>query len=86
MKIQFIPQIYTAKNNPQLKQNNNNSNNTEIKNMSYSPIAYQDYNISFGARTPEDFYEFNAQSMPYSMQNYLNYNKEERKKIFHRNK
>lgn len=81
MKIQFIPQIYTAKNNPQLKQNNNNSNNTEIKNMSYSPIAYQDYNISFGARTPEDFYEFNAQSMPYSMQNYLNYNKEERKNI-----
>lgn len=77
MKIQFVPQYYTANCNKPKPQNYKQASNN-INNQSYNPIAYQDYNVSFGARTPENFYEFNADSMPYSMRNYLNYDKNQR--------
>ncbi len=77
MRIQFIPKYYATNCKKPKSQNNQHSQNNIIH-SSYNPIAYQDYNISFGARTPENFYEFNAESMPYSMRNYLNYDKEQR--------
>ena len=77
MRIQFIPKYYATNCKKPKSQNNQHSQNNIIH-SSYNPIAYQDYNISFGTRTPENFYEFNAESMPYSMRNYLNYDKEQR--------
>lgn len=81
MKIQFTPQIYSSYNKKPLLTKQQIPSPQIANSITYNPITYKDFNISFGARTPEDFYEFNAQSMPYSMRNYLNYNKEERKHI-----
>ena len=82
MKIQFNPQTYPSYNNKKTLITKQQQQNPQRSNsVSYNPITYKDFNISFGARTPEDFYEFNAQSMPYSMRNYLNYDKENRKHI-----
>lgn len=81
MKIQFNPQIYSSYNKKPLLTKQQIPSPQIANSITYNPITYKDFNISFGARTPEDFYEFNAQSMPYSMRNYLNYNKEERKHI-----
>ena len=55
-------------------------------NFSYNPVAYRDYNISFGDRlfrTPENFYEqdFNRENMPETMASYLFGNYEDRKHI-----
>lgn len=51
----------------------------------YNPIYYKDYNvqISFGKRSPEDFYsqDFNRDNMPETMRNYLNEKPAERSKI-----
>ena len=46
-------------------------------------FAYQDYNISFQARTPENFYEqdFNVKNMPKTMKEYLYFDYENRKHI-----
>lgn len=57
-------------------QNPINTPNTKI-------FAYQDFNISFGARTPENFYEqdFNRNNMPDSMKEYLFYDYENRQHI-----
>ena len=45
--------------------------------------GYQDFNINFRGRTPENFYEqeFNIKFMPETMKKYLNANYEERKHI-----
>lgn len=56
-----------------------------LQNGVYNPIYYSDYNvhISFGKRTPEDFYaqDFNRDNMPETMKKYLNARFEERSKI-----
>lgn len=82
MQIQFIPQYkvnnYALKNNQEPQRTKTQKSNN-IK--AYNPISYKDFNISFGARTPENFYEFNSESMSYSMRNYLNYDYEQRKHI-----
>ena len=73
MKIQFTPQfklnsyIYT-------KQPQKNTN--IIHEYSYNPVAYRDYDISFGERLfrkPEDFYaqEFNEKGMPKLLHEYI---------------
>jgi len=59
-------QEYTT--NPQAARN--------IQTKEYSPVAYQDFNISFGERlfrTPENFYEqdFNEQNMPKTLHKYI---------------
>ena len=85
MKIQFITPIYVGKNNLQIKQNSGKNQNTttNINNKEYKAIAYKDYNISFGARTPENFYAqtFNRENMPHTMKEYLNYDYETRQHI-----
>lgn len=82
MKIQFIPLVSTHNyTRPNQKINDVNKKQKPIIDYTYNPITYQDYNISFGARTPENFYEFNSKTMPYSMRNYLNYDREQRKHI-----
>ena len=50
----------------------NRSNPTIQTNLNNIP-AYRDFNISFTGRTPEDFYPFNRDRMPYAMCNYLDY-------------
>lgn len=51
--------------------------------VNYNPIAYRDYNITFCARTPEDFYaqEFNRNNMPSTMKDYLFLDYENRQHI-----
>jgi len=46
-------------------------------------FAYQDFNITFTGRTPENFYEqeFNRKNMPESMKAYLDYDYKERRHI-----
>lgn len=84
MYIQSIsltqPQQYKAnfKNKPNKIRN--------FKEHSYNPIAYRDYNISFGDRlfrTPENFYEqdFNRENMPQTMASYLFADYDDRKHI-----
>ena len=75
MKVQFTPQLLLQKRiqqNPQYTKEKLESQNS----YSYNPIAYQDYNISFGARlfrSPENFYEqdFNEQNMPKALHKYI---------------
>lgn len=74
MKVQFTPSLLTFK--TQNQQFKNNKNNDIHKNYSYNPIAYNDYNISFGARlfrSPENFYEqdFNKNGMPVTLHRYI---------------
>lgn len=56
-----------------------------LQSGAYNPLYYSDYNvrISFGKRTPEDFYaqDFNRDNMPETMKKYLNARFEERSKI-----
>lgn len=75
MKVEFTPSIFTVKS---FNRTNNNSKNKEdnVKSYSYNPVAYRDYNISFGARlfrSPENFYEqdFNKENMPKSLREYI---------------
>ncbi len=85
MKIQLIQPSYVGKHNLQIKQNSGKNQNTttNINNKEYKAIAYQDYNISFGTRTPENFYAqtFNRENMPNTMKEYLNYDYETRQHI-----
>ena len=75
MKVLFTPQFklsdYTAQKQEVLKHKDK-----ENTNYSYNPIAYRDYNISFGARlcrSPENFYEqdFNEKNMPKTLHDYI---------------
>lgn len=75
MKVQFTPQLFQNKpfsqSKPQIKTKEENQNS-----YSYNPIAYKDFNVSFGARlfrTPENFYEqdFNEQNMPDTLHKYI---------------
>ncbi|MBD5401236.1 hypothetical protein HDR58_00330 [bacterium] len=77
MRIQFNPQHIAPIYKKNLNQNNKNIENNS-KTYTYNPISYQDYNLTFTGRTPEDFYVFNSKSMPYTMKNYLNYDYEQR--------
>lgn len=83
MQIQFIPQYRFNNCRVKIREQQVENKNIITGNSSstYNPISYKDFNISFGARTPENFYEFNTESMPYSMRNYLNYDYEQRKHI-----
>lgn len=81
MKISNISYITSLKqySKPQFNKNNNTQNpieQTQIPKM----FAYQDFNISFTGRTPEDFYaqDFNRENMPNTMKVYLNYDYEQR--------
>lgn len=75
MKVQFTPQLLLQKRFTQNTQHIQEKK--EVQNSySYNPIAYQDFNISFGARlfrTPENFYEqdFNEQNMPDTLHKYI---------------
>lgn len=80
-KINFLPQ----KQQP-IQKENHQQNNSLIQNNSYNPIAYQDFNINFGARlfrTPENFYAqpFNQNGMPETMKEYLYDDFEDRQKM-----
>ncbi len=78
---QFTP-IHNISNKKQ--QNNKNSQNPIMQNTTTRPIfAYKDFNISFGGRTPENFYaqDFNRNNMPSSMKEYLDYDYETRQHI-----
>ena len=48
MKIYFNPAIKSYVNNRQQNKHEDNKNLKES--YSYNPVAYRDYNISFGAR------------------------------------
>ena len=74
MKIYFNPSIKSN------SRQHNNKHEEGVKNAavnySYNPVAYRDYNISFGARlfrSPENFYEqdFNKDGMPKSLHRYI---------------
>lgn len=80
-KINFLPQKQQS-----IQKENNSQNNSLIQNNSYNPIAYQDFNINFGARlfrTPENFYAqpFNQNGMPDTMKEYLYDDFEDRQKM-----
>lgn len=81
-KITFTPHYtYTINNDNKLKNKLNKTNNTV-----YNPVAYKDYNISFGERlfrTPANFFaqNFNRNNMPQTMKNYLYYNYDDRQNI-----
>ena len=74
MKIYFNPAIKSYVNNRQQNKHEDNKNLKES--YSYNPVAYRDYNISFGARlfrSPENFYEqdFNKEGMPKTLHRYI---------------
>ena len=78
---QFTP-LHNIVNNK--RQNNQNAQNPITQNSTTRPVfAYQDFNISFSGRTPEDFYaqDFNRNNMPSSMKEYLDYDYETRQHI-----
>lgn len=66
-------------------QNNEQHPPKTTQNTAYNPIYYTDYNlnVSFGKRSPEDFYaqDFNKNNMPETMEKYLNEKFAERSKI-----
>ena len=63
--------------------NTQENRQTPIKNTNPQIAAYQDFNINFTGRTPEDFYaqDFNRENMPQTMKNYLYYDYEQRQHI-----
>ena len=81
--------LYNVNNKNQFKNQSivtENRENITDKNYEYNPIAYRDYNISFGARlfrTPENFYaqSFNQYGMPATMKEYLYDDFEDRQKM-----
>lgn len=84
MEITNTPNIYTNYQNQRLNKKSAEISNTKNPiQKEFKPFAYQDFNISFSGRTPENFYEqgFNQDNMPYSMKNYLNYDYEQRQHI-----
>ncbi len=54
-----------------LKRNDNTSG--YFSKSDYNPLYYNDYNVSFSGRTPENFYaqDFNRENMPITMNDYL---------------
>ena len=75
MKIQFTPSIYSSKSHNNLKNTAENKEKYNV-NYSYNPVAYKDFNITFGARlfrSPENFYEqdFNKENMPKTLREYI---------------
>ena len=85
MQISPITQFTPIHNIANKKQHNNkNTQNPIMQNTTTRPIfAYQDFNISFSGRTPENFYaqDFNRNNMPSSMKEYLDYDYETRQHI-----
>lgn len=88
MKVQKInftqPQLISLNANNTKPQERNIKDT--IPSQNYNPIAYQDYNISFGERlfrTPANFYaqDFNKKNMPYSLKHYLDGDYEDRQNI-----
>ena len=75
-KIQLAENKYYYQN-----KKNNKTNTTQTIPMQMN--AYQDFNINFRGRTPENFYEqeFNVRNMPERMKKYLQENYEVRKHI-----
>ena len=74
MRIQSINCVHQHLYKSNNKLNNSFNNNYKTDNSySYNPVAYRDYNISFGGRTPDDFYaqDFNRDNMPDTMKDYL---------------
>ncbi len=87
MKINFAPNIIT---NKEIRHNKNTNNQStpiapafQINSRHVNFYTYQDYNINFTGRTPENFYaqDFNRENMPDSMKEYLNYDYEQRRHI-----
>ena len=85
MKIGNISYVTTVKANKELQSNKIYMNvQSPIEHKSVPKMfAYQDFNISFAGRTPEDFYaqDFNRENMPDTMKEYLNYDYEQRQHI-----
>jgi hypothetical protein len=85
MKINKIAYTPVSLNMPQKKaaQNNTKTQTSPIEQKNVNLFAYQDYNISFGGRTPEDFYaqDFNRNNMPTTMKNFLDYDYNQRQHI-----
>lgn len=85
MRIQTInitPVIIRTKEHTPKKREQSTSAET-ISHTDRKVFAYQDYNISFSGRTPENFYEqdFNRENMPDSMKAYLEYDYDNRRHI-----
>lgn len=87
MKISFTPNVIT---NNEFKHNKNSNKKStqitytsQINSQKINFYTYQDYNINFTGRTPENFYaqDFNRENMPDSMKEYLNYDYEQRRHI-----
>ena len=85
MKIGNISYFTTVKANKEPQSNKVHNNvQSPIEHKSLPKMfAYQDFNISFAGRTPEDFYaqDFNRENMPDTMKEYLNYDYEQRQHI-----
>lgn len=85
MKIASISYFRPVKDYTDNKINKNNPpmQNQIAQNSVSKMFAYQDFNISFAGRTPEDFYaqDFNRENMPKAMKTYLNYDYEQRQHI-----
>lgn len=86
MNIQKINFLTTANYNNRLETHPLKSSPNSIKQFSYNPVAYRDFNVNFGDRlfrSPENFFEqdFNRENMPSTMRNYLFGNYEDRQHI-----
>ncbi len=88
MKIAFTPnfrQTITENKYQQFQNTQYISSNNDIQPESQHRkiFAYQDFNINFTGRTPEDFYaqDFNRNNMPRTMKSYLDYDYEQRQHI-----
>ena len=81
MYIQNISPLHCGASQHIIKKKNNTIYCSS--NLTYNPVYYKDYNISFGGRTPEDFYaqSFNMNNMPSTMKDYLFYDYENRQHI-----
>ena len=82
-KISFTPSYKYQINMLNRKKENNSDSATSY---TYNPIAYKDFNLSFGERlfrSPSNFYEqeFNKKNMPDTMKKYLFENYEDRQHI-----
>lgn len=84
MKIQHISNQRISMGNTHKKVHNNQTQPVIHHAKASTSFAYQDYNISFGARlnrTPENFQDFNSNNMPVRMKNYLLEDFDTRKQI-----
>ena len=78
-----ILKITLAENTPIIQNRTKNKKQNTYYISNSVNYGYQDFNINFRGRTPENFYEqeFNIKFMPETMKKYLNANYEERKHI-----